>query len=119
MAKLKKTNKQNESSNALIWEHAPKGVYLSLPKLNFAVYDAVSVFNDGRRGSLKVLEGVGIEPGYYTTELCFILNLRRKRKSLQRCNPATKKRRKIIRAQKKKAVEKTRIEGRTYKAGEF
>ena len=56
-----KTHNQNESFNALIWERAPKGVYRSLPKINFAVYDAVSVFNDGRRGSLKVLEGVGRE----------------------------------------------------------
>ena len=36
------------SFNALIWERAPK-VFLSLPEINLAVYDAVSVFNDGRR----------------------------------------------------------------------
>ena len=86
------------SFNTLIWERAPKGVYLLLPKINFAVYDDVSVFDDGQRGSLKVLEGVGIESGYYTTELCSVLNLRCKRKSLHRCNPATKKRQKIIHA---------------------
>ena len=51
-----KTHNQNESFNGLVWERAPKNVYLSLEKLRFAVYDAVAVFSDGRQGSLNVLK---------------------------------------------------------------
>ena len=69
-----KTQNHNESFNALIWERAPKNVYLSLEKLRFAVYDAVAVFSDGRQGSLNVLKAVGLKPAYNTTELCCMLN---------------------------------------------
>ena len=72
---------QNESFNALIWERAPKNVYLSLEKLRFAVYDDVAMFSDGRQLSLNVLKAVGVQPGYYTTELCCMLNLKRKMRS--------------------------------------
>ena len=115
-----KTQNHNESFNALIWERAPKSVYISIDKLNFAVYDAVAIFNDGRHGSLNVFKNVGIDPGYYTTDLCCILNLKRKVFAEYKFRNETKKRRKIIRAQKKKnAVAKKHIEGKTYKAGGF
>ena len=39
---------QNESFNAMIWERAPKISYFAFEKLEFAVYDACSHFNDGR-----------------------------------------------------------------------
>ena len=38
------TQNQNESYNALIWERAPKSVYVSIEKMRFAVYDAVNSF---------------------------------------------------------------------------
>ena len=76
-----KTQNQNESLNALIWKRAPMNVYLSLEKIRFAVYDAVAVLSDGRQGSLNVLKGVSVKPGYYTTELCCMLNVKRKMRS--------------------------------------
>ena len=71
-----KTQNQNESYNALIWQRAPKSIYIyiSTKKIRFAVYDAMAVFNHGRQGLLKVLKNVGINPGYYTAELCCALN---------------------------------------------
>ena len=56
-----KRNNQNESYNVLICERAPKGSYLSLDKINFAVYGVV--FNDGRLRSLNILTNLGINPG--------------------------------------------------------
>ena len=56
-----KTQNQNESFNAVIWERAPKNVYLSLEKLRFVVYDAVAVFSDGQQGSLNVLKAVCVQ----------------------------------------------------------
>ena len=115
-----KTQDQNESFNALIWERAPKNVYLSLEKLRFAVYDAVVVFSDGRQGSLNVLKAVGVQPGYYTTELCCMLNLKRKMRSSNWISETTRIRRRVLGAQKKKkSTEKKRVEGKSYKPGGF
>ena len=115
-----KTQNQNESFNTLIWERAPKNVYLSLEKLHFAVYDAVAVFSDGRQGSLDVLKAVGVQPGCYTTELCCMLNLKRKMRSSNRMSETTRIRRRVLRAQKKKkSTENKRVEGKPYKPGGF
>ena len=77
-------------------------MYLSIEKMPFAVYDVVTVFNDGRQGSLKLVKNVGINPSYYTTELCSILNMRRRMRASQKWQNDTKKRQKILRSQKKK-----------------
>ena len=114
-----KTQNHDESFNALIWERAPKNVYLSLEKLRFAVYDAVAVFSDGRQGSLNVLKAVGVQPGYYTTELCCMLNLKRKMRSSNRLSETTRIHRRVLRAQKKKSTEKKHVEGKSYKTGGF
>ena len=107
-----KTQNQNESFNAF-------NLYLSLEKLRFAVYDAVAVFSDRRQGSLNVLKAVGVQPGYYTTELCCMLNLKRKMRSSNRLSETTRIRRSVLRAQKKKSTEKKRVEGKSYKSGGF
>ena len=73
-----KTQIQNESYNALIWQRAPKNIYLSIENMRLAVYDAVAVLNDGRQGSLKIRKNVGINSGYYTTALCFTLDVKRR-----------------------------------------
>ena len=97
-----KTQNQNESYNALSWQRAPKNIYLSIEKTRLAVYNAVAVFNDGRQSSLKILKNVGINPGYYTTELCCTLNVKRRMRASHKWDGLTKKRRKVLRAQKKK-----------------
>ena len=38
------TQNQNESFNALIWERAPKSVYLSMEKMRLAVYTIVFIY---------------------------------------------------------------------------
>lgn len=108
------TQNQNESYNALIWERAPKSVYISIEKMKFAVYDAVAVFNDGRQGSLDILKRVGVNPGYYTTELCSILNIKRRAKASVKSREEKKIRRRRLRASKtKKWVANKQKEGKT------
>ena len=78
------------------------------------------MFHDGRKSSLYVLKGVGITPGYYTTEMCATLNTRRWRRAIYRSTDASKKRRKILRAQKKrKGDANKKKEGAIYKPGGF
>ena len=47
-----KTQNQNESFNAMIWERVPKITYCANDKLELAVYDASVNFNEGRQAQL-------------------------------------------------------------------
>ena len=71
-------------------------IYLFIEKMRLDVYDAVAVFNDGREGSLKILKNVGINPGYYTTELWCTLNVKRRMWASHKWDGLTKKRRKVL-----------------------
>ena len=53
-----KTQNQNESCNALIWQRNSKSIYISIEKMRLAIYDAVAVFINRRQGPLKVLKNV-------------------------------------------------------------
>ena len=44
-----KTQNQNESFNAMIWERAPKNTYCANEKLELAVCDASANINEGRQ----------------------------------------------------------------------
>ena len=47
-----KTQNQNESFNALIWERLPTSTYFSMTQLKFGSYDAVEHFNIGKKKAL-------------------------------------------------------------------
>ena len=107
-------------STFLIWERAPKYRYCGFDKLEFAVYDAVANFNDGRQASLDIFKEVNVIPGFFTTSACISLNVKRIRSATHHSLASWKKNRKIIRAQKKRKVDKNKIkEGKTYKTGGF
>ena len=107
-----KTQNQNESFNSMIWERAHKTTYCSFDKLEFAVYDAVANFNDGRQASIDILEHLNIRSGYHTATMCFMLNKRRKYLAVCKSKDSMKKARKIIRAERKnKGVKQNKNEG--------
>lgn len=115
-----KTQNQNESFNAMIWERAPKYRYCAFDKLEFAVYDAVANFNIGRQASLDIFKMLNIDPGYYMLCACAAMNIKRRRSAMNHSTAEWRKRRKIIRAEKKRKTDKNKKkEGKTYKAGEF
>ena len=115
-----KTQNQNESYNGMIWSRAPKFRYCARDKLEFAVYESAANFNDGRQASLDILKELNIEPGYYTTAACINMNIKRKRSAVSHNSIKWKKARKIIRAEKKRKIDKTKKkEGNTYKAGGY
>ena len=58
-------------------------------------------------------------PGFYTTKLCNILNIRRKYNAAHHNTPSQKKRRKVIRGEKKKIDKQVLSEGTAYAAGVF
>ena len=86
-----KTQNQNESFNSTVWERAPKVNYCSFDKLEFAVYDAVANFNDGKQGCIDVLQKMNIHAGYHSATMCFELNKRRKYLAKYKSKLSTKK----------------------------
>ena len=96
-----KTQNQNESYNAMIWERVPKTTYVGIDKLEFATYDAAANFNDGRQATIDMYKQMGLDPGRYTSLGCITLNRLRKSNANYKVLEATKKARKIIRAHKK------------------
>lgn len=60
------TQNPNESFNNLVWLRVPKTTFVGLKTLKAGVYDAVISFNVGNIGRAKVLQNLGIAPGYNT-----------------------------------------------------
>ena len=101
-----KTQNQNESFNAMIWERVPKITYCPNDKLELAVYDASANFNEGRQATIDILKDLNINPGYHTTIMCYDLNKRRKYSAVYKFKPSSKITRKVIRANRKKKIDK-------------
>ena len=115
-----KTQNSNESYNGMIWNRVPKAHHVGLQTLKLGVYDTIAHFNMGAKASLDILKDMNVTPGVYTTKLAQSINARRKRLSLYRMSDAQKKRRKIIRHNRKKKLDQHQnVEGTTYEAGAF
>ena len=115
-----KTQNANESLNGTIWNRVHKTTHVGLSTLAVGVYDAISHFNIGEKAALNVCGLMNIESGVYTTRLCAEINRTRKRHSIYRMSEPQKKRRKIIRHQRKKTQDKhVEHEGISYEAGVF
>ena len=80
----------------------PKTVYCGLDTLELAMYDAVANNNYGRKATLDIYEQLIMIPGEFTSRMCNVLNVRRKYNVAPHNTPVTKKRRKVLRGEKKK-----------------
>jgi hypothetical protein len=65
-----KTQNQNESFNAMIWNRVPKEVFVGADVFTLAVYDAAANFNIGASASNELLLNMGIAPGKYCSQEC-------------------------------------------------
>jgi hypothetical protein len=61
-----KTQNPNECFNSTIWKRVPKKTFVGLETMQIGVEDAVVVFNDGNMGRVKILEALGMKPGFNT-----------------------------------------------------
>ena len=115
-----KTQNHNESFNGMVWNRIPKTTYLSYQQLEFGIYDAVANFNIGFKASVLIYEKLGFCPGTFTLRGCQHRNRKRLFQSSYKMSSPVKKRRKILRAQKKSKADKTKEkEGKLYGAGSF
>ena len=113
-----KTQNNNECLNKLVWDRCCKEVFVGSDVIQEAVYSAVSSFNDGNVAVIRHLELLGIKPGYFISERAASLDARRINRADTKNTDAAKKRRKVIRAQKKGFQDKkTQEEGNVYEAG--
>ena len=115
-----KTQNQNESLNAMIWNRVPKGTYVGLKVLEIGVYDAVSTFNIGNMAAIRLFEKLGMVAGDNMRKGCFVGNSYRISNSRRQSSDIKKNRRRYLRGLKKQKKDKTKIvEGKTYSSGGF
>ena len=82
-----KTQNTNESFNGRIWERIPKNTFVTLPSLEFGVYDTVSQFNIGMKASVLIYEKPNFIPAVDILKGCKKHNLRRANLANQRGCP--------------------------------
>lgn len=105
-----KTQNQNESFNGMIWQRIPKAVYVGKDLLELGLFDAVAHFNMGSQTILQLFKALGITPGAYTAKFCSVLDKDRLNVADRQAKEKTKKRRKVLRGNKKKKMTKTRLQ---------
>ena len=102
----------------MIWERLPKIRYCGLSKLEMGVFDAVANFNYGSKASMDIFKYLNIVPGAYMETMCLALNTKGISLSSYKGLGTSKKRRKVLRAQKTRGddihIEK---EGHSYEYG--
>ena len=115
------TQNHNESFNGTIWERIPKNNFVGLRQLELGAFSAAAHFNIGRKASVLVLEKLGLIPGKYLVDGCRKINQKRIYLAEYKSKDTSKKRRKVIRGNKKlKSDSLKRIEGgKLYKTGAF
>ena len=115
-----KTQNQNESFNATIWERLPKTKYNSFTHLELATYDAAACFNIGRKATILMYEKLEMKPGSYVVHGCAKLNRKRLSRSEYRNKIIVKKRRTVLRGKAKKGEDsQLDKEGTVYAPGVF
>ena len=72
-----KTQNANESFNDAIWERIPKTTFVTLPNLEFGVYDAVANFNIGMKASVLIYEKLNFAPGVHMLKGCNKYNIKK------------------------------------------
>ena len=60
-----KTQNANESFNGTIWERIPKNTFVTLPNLEFGVYDGVAHCNIKMKASVLIYEKINFVPVVY------------------------------------------------------
>ena len=95
-----KTQNANESFNGTIWKRIPKTTFVTLPNLEFGVYDSVANFSIGMKASILIYEKLNFAPGVHMLRGCNEYNIKRVNLANQRIIPKNRLRRQVLRAKK-------------------
>lgn len=115
-----KTQNANESFNNVLWSIMPKETFIELKSFQLGSYIAVTIFNNGFMGLLKILEKINVRPGIFTVDGYISIDQQRIYDSKRHLLPSTKlNRKKLKTSKKKKSCNVEQKEGVFYKSGEF
>ncbi|KYN50131.1 hypothetical protein ALC62_00159 [Cyphomyrmex costatus] len=116
-----RTQNANECLHSLIWNKCPKEIFVSKKRLQIAVAEAISQYNDGfRKSTFAFLESLNFSLGTVGDKIAHRRDQKRAKQGKDRNNKMYQKVRKaknIMRKRIDKALEDS--EGVTYKAGAF
>ena len=107
------TQNANESLHNMIWMRCPKTVFVGRTRLEIAVYDAVSVFNEGERGRLRVFELLGLKCGHKLMHMIQSVDKKRVTAAIGQSTQTARKQR------QKKRVASAPEKDSTYQSGAF
>ena len=115
-----KTQNQNESLNAMIWDRAPKETFVGPKIIETAAYDAIANFNIGADAAIRILKELGVDPGEHMEAACSKTDTSRLKVADHQEKSIVKQRRKYLRGRKKRKIDSLdHQEGLQYGAGEF
>ena len=95
-----KTQNANESFNGTIWERIPKNTFVTLPNLEFGVYDGVAHCNIRMKASVLIYEKLNFVSVAYMLKGFKKRNLKRVNLVNQRASRKNKLKRQILRSKK-------------------
>ncbi|KAL7296849.1 hypothetical protein TKK_0010243 [Trichogramma kaykai] len=78
------TQNPNESFNQTLWKYVPKKLWSGNTVFNIETYFAVSTFNDGKSGLIKMIRVYDITPGLYAIRFCQEEDKKRIEKSIRK-----------------------------------
>ena len=97
---LGKTQNANESFNGTIWERIPKNTFVTLPNLEFGVYDGVAHCNIRMKASVLIYEKLNFVSVVYMLKGFKKRNLKGVNLVNQRASRKNKLRQQILRGKK-------------------
>ena len=101
-----KTQNANESFNGTIWERIPKNTFVTLPNLEFGVYDGVAHCNIRMKASVLIYEKLNFVSVVYMLKGFKKRNLKRVNLVNQRASRKNKLRQEILRGKKMSKTDK-------------
>lgn len=118
---LGKTQNANEALHGLIWSKCPKTTFTAKRKVEAAVGEGISIYNEGYLLTItQLLSQVGLSSGATTASLARKRDMDRLRLHKARSTEKYRKYRKLLKSSKIREEESKKArEGKTYEAGGF
>lgn len=114
------TQNANESLNSMIWQLCPKTSGCGRRIAEIAVYEAVIIFNEGRRARLHVMEKLGFQIGKNARSAQANADFKRLLTAQKRASLNTINARKARRSKKNSVnIKNVKREGNMYEPGAF
>ncbi|GFY05489.1 uncharacterized protein TNCV_218711 [Trichonephila clavipes] len=114
------TRNSNESFNSTVWKYCPKTSGSSKRIVDFAVNEAVVMYNDGMASRLDIMKHLGCKLGHFSVTYAFQSDNSRIKEAEMKSRSSTLDARRALRMRRKAMHEHfVEVEGVRYEAGAF